>query len=197
MIYFGEIIFTSANVASPTLCTVVLGAIQIFGTLASGIIVDRLGRKILLLVSGVVMVVAHIALGYYFWLQEGKKDTSTIGWLPLISLVAYIFGYAIGFGPLQWVMLGELIGSEIKRFAFGIACAACLICQTFVIFYFQILIEWTSASTTFWSFSVACILATAFTILLPETKNKSLQQIQDELAGKKFGNSDGARHVHF
>ncbi len=191
VIYFGEKIFSAANISSPTLCTVIVGSVQILSTFFSGIVVDRLGRKILLFVSGVDITICLITLGYYFWLQEHNiSAASAIKWLPLISVIVYIIGYGMGFGPVPWVLLGELLGPEIKNFAFGIACVVSLCCESLVAFTFHGLIRSLGAATTFWIYSTPCVLATVFVFLLPETKNKTLQEIQEKLACKRAQNDE-------
>ncbi len=167
------------------MCTVILGAIQILGTFISGIVVDRVGRKILLFLSSILMASCLISIGFYFWLQQHKADMSTLGWLPLTSLVIFILGYAIGFGPIAWIILGELVGIEIKKFALGVATAVGFSVQTLSTFSFHTLVQLTSPAFAFWVRALTCSSAVIFIMLLPETKNKSLQEIQDELTGKK------------
>ena len=79
--------------------------------LASGstpLIVDRLGRKIILLVSAGGMAIGQGFLGLYFLLDHQKAETvSSISWLPIASLVVFVIVYCIGFGPLPWAVCGK------------------------------------------------------------------------------------------
>ncbi len=185
VVYFGEKIFSAANVSSPTLCTVIVGSVHILSTFFSGIVVDRLGRKILLFASGLDMMICLIILGYYFWLQDHNTPAaSAVRWLPVILVIVYMIGYGTGYGPIPWIMLGELLGPEIKNFAFGIVGIVSLCSESLVTCTFQELLQWMGTATTFWIYSTLCVLATLFVLLLPETKNKTLQEIQEKLAGK-------------
>ncbi len=74
---------------------------QVAGTLVAVLIVERFGRKILLIVSDILMCLSILALGIYFYLEEHPQDfspktVSDLGWLPLVSLILYIFFFSIG-----------------------------------------------------------------------------------------------------
>lgn len=62
----------------------------------AALIVDRAGRKPLLMISSGVMSVSLIALGYYFNLKHAKSDVSSLGWLPLTSLIVFMVAFSVG-----------------------------------------------------------------------------------------------------
>lgn len=75
-------------------------------TFVSTLLVDRLGRRILLLASDSIMALCTIVLGIYFWIYEhDRESTTSLGWLPLLSLSLFIIAFSVGFGPLPF--LGE------------------------------------------------------------------------------------------
>ena len=83
--------------------------------MVSLILVDRLGRKVLLLVSEVFMVVAMVVLGTFFYLKDnGYSAADSLGWLPLVSLIVFISAFAIGLGPMPWLMTGEVVPTRVK-----------------------------------------------------------------------------------
>ncbi len=130
------------------------------------------------------MIACHVTLSYYFWQQDRKSDTSGISWLPLVSLGSYMLVYSIGFGLIGWMMFAELLGPEIKKFGFGICAAVNLFSVSLVTFSFQPLMRLITTAATFLVYAIICLMATGFVKwFVPETKNKSLRQIQDELAG--------------
>ena len=187
VIFFAEQIFIMAGAENPAMCTIIVGVVQSVATLLSSVLVDRAGRKILLIISGVGMIVCLVALGYFFSVQESKADISNIKWLPLVSVVGFIVVFSLGFGPLPWMMTGELLSPQIKGFASGIAVASNWVSVSVVTFSFQPLLELISSAYTFWMFAIITAIASAFIILVvPETKGKSMQQIQNELAGNKL-----------
>ena len=78
---------------------------SVVGSLISSQVVDKLGRKILLLLSIVSMCVSLIALGVFFHLKdsEGEEAVESLGWLPLTSLSINVVMFALGFGPIPWM----------------------------------------------------------------------------------------------
>jgi facilitated trehalose transporter len=90
VIFYATDIFESAGSSMDTnLQSIIIGIIQVVATLTSVFIVDRLGRRILLLFSDIVMCISLVCLGIYFKLkEEGKADD--IGWLPLVTLMIFV-----------------------------------------------------------------------------------------------------------
>lgn len=91
VIFYSQKIFKSAgSTLDPSICTIIIGVVQVFMTFASAALVERAGRKILLLMSSSVMCLCLVILGVYFYLKESGRDVSNIGIIPLISLVLFI-----------------------------------------------------------------------------------------------------------
>ena len=72
------------------------------------LVVDKLGRRILLLLSALFMCLSITGLGVYFYLEENNKPVDNLGWLPLACLIIFICAFSLGFGPLAWAMNVEL-----------------------------------------------------------------------------------------
>ena len=95
------------------------------------VLVDRFGRKILLITSDVLMSVSMVGLGVYFLLKENElvdSDTlKTISFLPISATLVFIASFSIGFGPLPWVLNSELFSREAKALAstIGFATTGC------------------------------------------------------------------------
>ena len=93
-----------------SVATIIVGIVQVVATAASTMLVDRAGRKILLITSDVVMGLSLVMLGAYFFLQEDNNPVyKDIGWLPLISLIIFILAFSLGYGPIPWMMVGEIL----------------------------------------------------------------------------------------
>lgn len=183
VIFFAEDIFKGAKVGNPALCTIIVGIVQTLATVVSSALVDKAGRRILLLVSSVGMGIMLAIFGYYFKI---KDDNPQLNWLPLVCLIVFITVFSLGLGPLPWMMSGEVLAPEIKSFGSGVAVATNWICVSLVTFFFEPLKDGIGAHYTFWLFSVIVFIAAVFILLIvPETKGKSIQQIQNELAGNK------------
>lgn len=159
--------------------------LQVFATYTSTLLVDKAGRRILLLLSSTVMAVCLTTLGLSYHLQSHGHDVSSISWLPLASVATFIIVFSIGFGPIPWMMLGELFPSNVKGVASAVTAAFNWILAFAVTKSFQNLLDLLGAPVTFWIFAVMCIAGTIFTaVLVPETKGKSLEEIQLQLSGK-------------
>lgn len=185
VIFYAKRIFDASEAGIPShLATIIIGAVQVIMTFASGLLVDRAGRRVLLLISDAIMAVCLVALGGFFYAKEQHYDVSDYGWVPLVSLSVYISVFSLGFGPIPGIMMGELFSPEAKGVALGVVCIIASILEFIVVKGFHNLTEVFSFGVTFWIFAGNCLLGTLFVyFLVPETKNKSLQEIQDELNG--------------
>lgn len=72
-------------------------------------IIDKAGRKVLLVVSGIVMALSSIALLCYFHFLKESNTT-----LLVVIIAAYILGFSLGFGPVPWVLLGEIFPTRVS-----------------------------------------------------------------------------------
>lgn len=114
MIFYTKNIFKSTGSdLDENLATIIVGIVQFLATCSSIFLVDRAGRKILLLISSTLMSVSLVVLGIFFQLQDNGKGDG-IGWLPLVCLMIFITAFSIGYGPIPWMMLGELIPQKVK-----------------------------------------------------------------------------------
>lgn len=104
VVYFC-IIFQSANTQlNPDLSTALIGIVQVFATFLSVVIVDRLGRRILLLTSQFIVIICTFSMGYYFYMKDSDANSvAHLNWLPISSLCLFIITYSIGLGPIPWV----------------------------------------------------------------------------------------------
>lgn len=115
IIFYATQIFTSANKDfDSSLATIIVGVIQVVAVFLSTLIVDRLGRRILLLASNVAMFITTFVLGIYFYLKHNGTDVTNIGWLPLLCICTFVFLFSLGFGPIPWMMMGEIYSPTVK-----------------------------------------------------------------------------------
>lgn len=168
------------------LSTIVVGIMQVIATFISVMVVDKLGRRLLLLASSSVMAISTIAMGVYFYLKDADAESvTTLGWLPVSSLCVFIIMFSIGFGPVPWLMMGELFASDIKGVAGSIAGTTNWVLAFIVTKTFVNLKDALGSGQTFWLFAGITVVGFIFVfVFVPETKGKSLNEIQDELSGK-------------
>jgi SP family xylose:H+ symportor-like MFS transporter len=181
VLYYAPLMFKNlgASTDSALLQTVIVGLANVIFTVVAILTVDRLGRKPLLIIGGVVMGVAMVTLGFQF--QANAVATG-----PLISAVAYIAGFALSWGPVTWVLLSEMFPNSIKNKAMAIAVAAQWIANLFVSWTFKILIGNSALNAMFnhgfpyWIYGIMSFLAAVFVYFyVPETKRRTLEEIQN------------------
>jgi len=80
----------------------------------STLVVDKWGRKILLLNSVVAMGICTFFIGGFFYAKDHHYDVSSVGFIPLLSLCVFIILFSVGFGPIPWMLMGEIFPAQIK-----------------------------------------------------------------------------------
>ena len=174
---YAEEIFTSAGYGiSGTLLNIVLtGIVSLVFTIVAMFLVDRWGRKALMLLGagGLAIVYIIIATGYYLNLT---------GFFMLFWVIVAISVYTLTLAPVTWVLLSEIFPNRIRGHAMSVATFALWVACAVLTITFPFMHKGLGASGTFLVYAVICILG-FFGLLkkLPETKRKSLEQIEKEL----------------
>ena len=156
--------------------------------------VDIAGRRILLMGSELTMTLSLSLMGLYFYMMRTGMtvlgiEYSDITWIPLASLVLFIIGYSMGCGPLSMMMIGELLPNKLK----GLTSCVVLMTRWFLAFgvtnLFGPLKESIHDDGTYWLFASICFTGIFFVYFcVPETKGKSLAEIQLYFTGHKQNN---------
>jgi len=177
---YAQEVFTSAGygVSDILFNIVITGSVNLIFTFVGIFTVDKLGRKALMLIGagGLAGMFAVTGAMYFFHLHG----------LPLLIMVVSIIGcFAMSLGPVTWVVLSEIFPNRIRGFALSIATFA-LWAACFVLTYtFPLLNKLLNASGTFWLYGIICVFGFWFILKkLPETKGKSLEEIEHELVNK-------------
>jgi SP family sugar porter-like MFS transporter len=177
---YAQEIFASAgySVSDIMFNIVITGSVNLIFTLIGMFTVDKLGRKALMLLGsgGLAGIFAVIGSMYFFHIHG----------LPLlIMVVVAIACYAMSLAPVTWVVLSEIFPNRMRGTAMSIATFA-LWAACFVLTYtFPLLNLMLKASGTFWLYGFICLLGFWFIFKkLPETKGKSLEEIEHELINK-------------
>lgn len=188
VIFYTTKIFKEAgSTLDESICTTIVGVVNFVSTFIAAVLIDRLGRKILLYISSVSMLISLAVLGAYFYLkEETDQDVLVVGWLPLVSFMVYVLGFSLGFGPVPWLMMGEILPAKIRGPAASVSTAFNWTCTFIVTKTFLPIIEAIGPHYTFWLFGVVILLALIFSILcVPETRGQSLADIERKLAGAR------------
>ncbi|CAG9767181.1 unnamed protein product [Ceutorhynchus assimilis] len=186
MFYSEGIFVEAASSVSPQLSTVILGIVHVAGTALATWLVEKLGRKILLIASSGAMCLSTLALGIYFLLKDKElvsaSAVTAMGWLPLSSLVIYIIAFSVGLGPIAWLCLPEIFPAAIKARMSSYAGMLNWFLAFLVSVGYQNVSDLVGAYTCYMIFSFisgSCVFFVLF--YMPETKGKTFQEIQDEL----------------
>jgi sugar porter (SP) family MFS transporter len=168
VIYYAPTILSNTGLTDSASITqtVFVGVTNVVFTIVAVLLLDRVGRRRLLLIGTVGLTVAIIFLGIFFaspWLQHNAS------YLALVALIVYIAAFAVGLGPVFWLMISEIYPTGIRSKAMSLATVLNWAANFLVAGTFLSLIALISRQGTFFVWKV------------PETKDKSLEQLQGEL----------------
>lgn len=179
VIFYTKDVFVSAEVdIDPDLSVIITGAIGVVCTTISASLADKAGRRVLLLVSGVGMAISLAGLGTYYYLNENGQATSSLSWLPLVSLSLYISMFSAGWGPIPWVVMGELFSPRVRSFTGAVQTAFNWLCGFGTTSSFNALTGAIGDSWVFWMYAIFNVVGVIFVFFfLPETKGQSFAEI--------------------
>ena len=186
VIYFSPTILTYTGLHANSAITEALfvGITNVVFTVAAVLLLDRVGRRALLLVGTVGLCVALVVLGVFFKVPGLQQH---VPWLALVALVVYIASFAIGLGPVFWLMISEIFPLSLRSKAMAACTAANWIANFLVSYFFLQLVGAVGRPVTFWIYAGLGVLAVAFFALrVPETKDRSLEQIEREIGGEEL-----------
>ena len=183
VIFYVVDIFNAAGSSIPAQYeSIIVGVMQVASTTLGALVMDKLGRRILLLSSSFLMVVSISTLGAYFYIKENLNDVDTatkIEAIPVVSLSVFIFGFSIGFGPIPWLMMSELFSPKVKGMASSTATLFNWTLAFCVTKFFADLVLAITEAKSFWVFGGITFFTFLFCLLfVPETKGKSFESIQ-------------------
>jgi MFS transporter, SP family, arabinose:H+ symporter len=179
--FYAPDIFAKANlgVDSALFQTTLIGLMNVGFTILAMQVIDKTGRKKLMLIGASGMAVCYVVIGFLFF--TGRTDD----WMLLTLIILTPAFFAFGLGPTVWVVLSEIFPNKIRGAAMSIATFSLWVACYLLTLTFPILVEWLNAANTFWIYSVICIIG--FWVILyylPETKGISLEQLERKLVKK-------------
>jgi len=183
MVFYCVSIFQKVgSTIEPSVASIIVGVVLLLSCFVALGVVSQLDRKVILVLSIFGMSVCHMTMGACFYLKETQPEVpSPVGWLPLVSMIGFLFLGNIGYGTLIWVVTAELLPPNVRAMANSfIICFAFItgfiVSKTFV----DLIQSDLNESGTFWFYGIVCFVGGLFTfIMVPETRNKSIEEIQD------------------
>ena len=208
ILFYATSIFKEAGIGHANLVSIMFGVSQFVATGVACLLVDRSGRRILLLIGGFGMCVCNVGIGVYYDLaQRGNSTTNgtshswyhsvpneQISWLAVSSAVIFIIVFSLGWGPLPWLLMSEIFPPRARGLASGI----CTLVNWMFVFVvtknFPSMITAFSEQGTFWFFAAWCFLSFLFVyFFVPETKGRTLEEIEHYFMEGKFEDDHSER----
>lgn len=165
---------------------IIYGFMMLSSCLFSMATTDRFGRKSLMIFSCLVTSLVLISQGFFFYVKIGiGNNVESLSWLPILNIIGFVLAYRVGLGTIPIVMVSELFPANVK--VAGVVLADLM--YSVSSFISNALFEYTEDAlgiyTPFWIFGGFCLIAAVFSILfVPETKGKTLEEIQYLLMNK-------------
>jgi MFS transporter, SP family, galactose:H+ symporter len=179
VIYYAPTILQSAGISSASgaiLATAGVGLVNVLMTIFSMWLIDHVGRRPLLLTgtAGMVVTLGMLALTFHISAQSG-----VVAWLAVISMMTYVAFFAIGLGPIFWLLISEIYPLKIRSSSEGFCAAFNWGSNLVVAFTFLTLVKGIGPSRTFGLYGLFAAAAWIFSYThIPETKGRTLEEIE-------------------
>ncbi len=185
--FYAPMIFEQSGIGTDAafMQAVLVGIINLVFTVVAILLIDKLGRRPLLIFGLVVIAGSMLLLAYGFGSASYSADGELVDMNPtliLIGILGFVAGFAISLGPVMWVLFSELFPNRIR----GIAISFVGLINSSVSFIVQLVFPWElenfGPSVTFLIYGSFAIIGLIFVMrVLPETKGRSLEQLESEL----------------
>jgi MFS transporter, SP family, arabinose:H+ symporter len=174
IMYYAPEIFKAAGAGTDSAFsqTVIVGAFNLAFTFVAVWLVDRAGRKPLLIVGTAVQVLSLASVGIMF--QTGQSGT-----LVLASILVFVAAFAVAMGPIPWIVNSEIFPTKLRGRAMSVAIFCLWLADWIVTQTFPMLRESVGPAWTFWVYAFCSLLSTLFVlVMVPETKGRTLEEIE-------------------
>ncbi len=179
IMYYAPKIFANVGQSndSALLQTILIGGTNLVFTLVAMVLIDRFGRKLLIVIgsTGMMLMLAGLSALYF--------TNQTSGVLVLVFILGYIAFFAASLGPALWVVAAELFPNRLRSKGMSIAIVSLWIACTIVSIAFPVMLEKLSGGITFLIFALICLANLVYVLkYVPETKGKTLEELEKEFA---------------
>lgn len=155
--------------------SIFLGLSNLLATFVAMTLIDKLGRKTLLLIGAVMTTLCLVGVGHSF---ASGAHLGSVVWL----LVAFIFFFALSQGAVIWVYISEVFPTEVRSKGQSIGAGSHWVMAALITQYFPVVVASVSPSTPFYFFAAMTVIQLLVVLFVyPETKGKTLEQLQAQL----------------
>jgi sugar porter (SP) family MFS transporter len=183
ILYYAPVIFGHVGFGGtlgPILATVGIGTVNVVATIVAMALIDRLGRRPLLIGGLIPMAASLIVLAVALTVGRGA-DWSNV--LAVSCLGLFVFAFGVSLGPLPYVLMSELFPLALRGAGMGIASATAWGVNVVVSLTFPVMVEAMGVAPVFGLYGLISVVALAFVVaLVPETRGRSLELIEKNLA---------------
>jgi SP family arabinose:H+ symporter-like MFS transporter len=179
IMYYAPKIFANVGQSndSALMQTILIGGTNLIFTLVALVLIDRFGRKLLIQIGSLGMMLMLAGLSALFFTNH------TSGVLVLIFILGYIAFFAASLGPALWVVAAELFPNRLRSKGMSVAIVSLWIACTIVTIVFPIMLEKLSGGITFLIFALICLANLLYVLkYVPETKGKTLEELEKQFA---------------
>ncbi|NXS51976.1 GTR6 protein, partial [Brachypteracias leptosomus] len=197
LVYLQSIFNKTSVILKPEYDAALVGLVRLISVAIAAVSMDKAGRKILLFVSAGVMLVSNLTMGLYTHFVTASQNgtianktllssatlpaepTNYITLIPLLATMFFIMGYAMGWGPITWLLMSEILPLKAR----GVASGLCVVMSWLTAFtltqlFLHVVVAF-GLEVPFLFFAVICAGNILFTgCCVPETKGSSLEQIE-------------------
>jgi sugar porter (SP) family MFS transporter len=181
VIYYAPTIlkFTGLSTSSAITQALSVGITNVVFTIVAILLLDRVGRRVLLIVGTTGCILSLAMLGVFF---ASSSLQSSASWIALVCLIVYIASFAVGLGPVFWLMISEIFPLSVRSPAMSLSTVGNWSSNFLVSSFFLTLVGAISREGTFWLYAGLGLAALVFfAFRVPETKGRSLEEIADDL----------------
>jgi SP family arabinose:H+ symporter-like MFS transporter len=181
IMYYAPVIFQSigAEASSAVMQTAIIGGGNLIFTFVAISLIDRIGRKPLLIggVTGMMISLTSISIAFYFKKYEG--------YLILFLILTYIASFSASLGPVTWVLVSEIFPNKLRSKAMSVSIVSLWVANFLLILVFPLILNRLGGAAAFLLFDIMCMILLLFTIFrVPETRGKSLEELERLLLRK-------------
>jgi len=187
VLFYMETILRNAKVTviRPSMIVIIVTATGIIGSLLSMFLIDKFGRRILMIASSLAVTISLTGLGTQYQLLNAGYDSASLQALPIFSVLFFQIALYMGIASIPNTVLGEIFPPHVKCVAGCFASIVGAISSFISTSTYQPLINLITERYLFYVYALLLVTAVPYTYFcMPETKNKSLQEIQEEMDGK-------------
>ncbi|XP_013188109.2 facilitated trehalose transporter Tret1 [Amyelois transitella] len=182
--YATSIFYMTGSSLDARIDTILIGLTQFVASTFCPLLVERSGRKMLLMISTSICSISLAVLGVFLYLSwTSNIIVDSILWLPLVSLIVYFIGLETGFGVIPTTLPGEMFSPNVRAIGTMIGYQIAMVFGLVLSAVFPLMLDDMGPHITFWIFSFVCAFTCVFTmVFVPETRGKTLFEIQEILS---------------